>query len=102
MGELTLTNNPAFDRHKSNIQSGDGSYVDRHRSAFICPIARIEMNGSYPLLFDWTTGNVISERGHKEIKSDPASAIQDDNIVFLNPEENSSQIEHNSNKVSVR
>ena len=85
--ELKLINYPAYDRNKSNISAGDGSYVDRHNSAFMSIIARLQMKDSYPFLCDWITGNVISERGHKGIKNDPTYAIDEDNIVFLNPEQ---------------
>lgn len=89
--ELNLTNNPAFDSHKSGPPAGDGVYVDRHTSTFICPIAGLEMNGSYPFLFDWTNGNVMSERGYKIVRDDTTVSIDEENIVFLNPDENSTQ-----------
>ena len=93
--ELKLENNPVFDPKKAKAPSGDGSYNDTYQSAFICPIAGLEMNGSYTFLFDWTSGYVISERGHNVVKKDPTHAINEDNIVYLNPEEKSTQEEQN-------
>lgn len=100
--ELKLSNNPAFDSHKSGPPAGDGAYVDRHISAFICPIAGLEMNGSYPFLFDWISGNVMSERGHRIVKNDTTLSIEEENIVFLNPDENSTQAKSMTMKMNAR
>ena len=69
--ELLLTENPVFAKHKSGPSLGDGTYVDSLMSPFICPITGLEMNGTYPFIFDWTTGKVLSERGYKIVRSDP-------------------------------
>lgn len=90
--ELKLTDNPAFDQNKSGATLGDGGYVDQHMSAFICPITGLEMNGSYSFLFDWSTGNVMSKRGYEMVKNDSTVSICDENIVFLNPEQNSEML----------
>lgn len=100
--ELKLTDNPAHDVNESNAPTGDGSYVDRHKSAFICPISRLEMNGAYSFMYDWTSGNVVSERGYKVIKKDPTYAIDEDSIIFINPELNSVQSNLNISKLNTR
>jgi len=100
--ELKLENNPVFDPKKVKAPSGDGSYNDTYQSAFTCPIAGLEMNGSYTFLFDWISGYVISERGHNVVKKDPAHAINENNIVYLNPEEKSNQEEQNIKRKNDR
>ena len=100
--DLNLTNNPAFDSNTSSPPAGDGTYVDRHMSAFICPITGLEMNGSYPFLFDWTSGKVISERGYKIVKNDANFSIDEENIVFLNPEPDSTQAKLMITKMNAR
>ena len=100
--ELKLENNPVYDPKKAKAPSGDGAYNDTFQSAFICPIAGLEMNGSYTFIFDWTTGYVISERGHNVVKKDLTYAIHDENIVVLNPDEKSIQEEQNILKKNTR
>ena len=60
------------------------------------------MNGSYLFLFDWTTGYVISERGHNVIRKDLTQAISENNVVFLNTEKNSIQEKQNLTKMNDR
>lgn len=62
---LNLTDNPAF--VKNDIKNG--GYIDDGKSAYICPISGLEMNGKYKFCFLWTCGCVMSERALKEIKS---------------------------------
>ena len=100
--ELKLQNNPIYDPKKAKAPSGDGGYNETFQSAFICPIAGLEMNGSYTFIFDWTTGYVISERGHNVVKKDLTYAIHDENIVVLNPDEKSVQEEQNILKKNTR
>ena len=100
--ELKLTGNPSYDVKEPNAPTGDGSYIDMHKSAFICPVSRLEMNGTYSFLYDWNSGNVLSERGYKVIKNDPSYAVDEGSIIFLNPETNSVQADLNRTNLNVR
>merc|ERR1712029_948116 len=72
--ELQLEPNPAF---KDKVTVGDGGYIDSQRSPWICPLTSQEMNGRFPFVFDWT--------------KDKVSAIAEENLIILNPEERSEE-----------
>jgi len=84
---LQLTPNPAYDDKKTSV--GDGMYVDRLISPWICPVTGLEMNGRFKFVFPWTSGRVVAERAVKMLQKDPAESenFKDDNLVVLNPEE---------------
>lgn len=86
--ELQLEPNPAF---KDKVTVGDGGYIDSQRSPWICPLTSQEMNGRFPFVFDWTNGKVMSQRAHKMLKEDKVSAIAEENLIILNPEERSEE-----------
>lgn len=106
--ELLLTENPVFAKHKSGPSLGhgvvlsNGAYVDSRMSPFICPLTGLEMNGTYPFIFDWATGKVLSERGYKIVRSDPNDSIAEEDIVYLNPEENSENANTMADKMQAR
>lgn len=83
--ELQLEPNPAF---KDKVTVGDGGYIDSQRSPWICPLTSQEMNGRFPFVFDWSNGKVMSQRAHKMLKEDKVSAIAEENLIILNPEDN--------------
>eukprot|EP00597_Dinobryon_sp_UTEXLB2267_P006370 CAMPEP_0170081786 /NCGR_PEP_ID=MMETSP0019_2-20121128/17556_1 /TAXON_ID=98059 /ORGANISM="Dinobryon sp., Strain UTEXLB2267" /LENGTH=312 /DNA_ID=CAMNT_0010296369 /DNA_START=15 /DNA_END=950 /DNA_ORIENTATION=- len=56
---LKLTPNPNY----SSSQETNGKSPPK----FICPITKMEMNGSLPFVVIWTTGYVLSEKALKEI-----------------------------------
>ncbi|KAJ8674080.1 hypothetical protein QAD02_005342 [Eretmocerus hayati] len=84
---LNLTPNPAF----TGEDAKNGGYVEDGKSAYICPVAGIEMNGKYKFCFIWGCGCVISERALKEIKSFTCHKCQkpftDNDIVVLNAQD---------------
>jgi len=84
--ELQLEPNPNF---KDKASVGDGGYVDRSISPWICPLTSQEMNGKFRFVFDWSNGKVMSKRAYKMLKADQAAAIAEENLIVINPEENS-------------
>ena len=83
--ELQLEPNPNF---KDKASVGDGGYVDRSISPWICPLTSQEMNGKFRFVFDWSNGKVMSKRAYKMLKADQAAAIAEENLIVINPEEN--------------
>jgi len=85
--ELQLTPNPAFDDKRASV--GDGMYVDRLVSPWICPVTGLEMNGRFKFVFPWSTGRVVAERAVKLLQKDPAESdnFKEQDLIVLNPEE---------------
>ena len=83
--ELQLEPNPAF---KDKASVGDGGYVDRSISPWICPLTSQEMNGKFRFVFDWSNGKVMSKRAYKMLKADKAAAIAEEDLIVINPDEN--------------
>jgi len=85
--ELKLTPNPAYDDKKTSV--GDGMYVDRLVSPWICPITGLEMNGRFKFVFPWSSGRVVAERAVKILQKDPAESdnFKEEDLIVLNPEE---------------
>jgi len=85
--ELHLTPNPAYDGKKTSV--GDGMYVDRLVSPWICPITGLEMNGRFKFVFPWSSGRVVAERAIKMLQKDPAESdnFKEEDLIVLNPEE---------------
>lgn len=84
--ELQLEPNPAFNGDNSVV--GDGGYNDRSKAQWICPLTTQEMNGRFAFLFDWSNGKVLSLKAQKMLKEDKVSAISEEDLIILNPEEN--------------
>jgi len=88
--ELDLSPNPAYtDVSRRTDAVGDGMYVDRLVSPWICPVTGLEMNGRFKFSFNFKTGKVIAERAVKILKNDPEEKIKypEEDLVILNPEE---------------
>jgi len=85
--ELQLTPNPAYDDKRTSV--GDGMYVDRLVSPWICPITGLEMNGRFKFVFPWSSGRVVAERAVKLLQKDPAESenFKEEDLIVLNPEE---------------
>ena len=83
--ELQLEPNPAF-TDKASV--GDGGYVDRSISPWICPLTSQEMNGKFRFVFDWSNGKVMSKRAYRMLKADQAASIAEENLIVINPDEN--------------
>ena len=97
--ELQLEPNPAF-VEKASV--GDGGYVDRSIAPWICPLTSQEMNGRFPFVFDWSNGKVMSKKAYKMLKADQASAIAEENLIIINPEENSDEEDLMRSKMDAR
>merc|ERR1712025_108788 len=88
--ELQLTSNPAYtDGSRRQDAVGDGMYVDRLVSPWICPVTGLEMNGRFKFVFPWSSGRVVAERAIKMLQKDPAESdnFKEEDLVVLNPEE---------------
>lgn len=85
--EIQLASNPAYDAEKASV--GDGMYVDRLVSPWICPVTGLEMNGTSKFAFPWKVGRVVSERAVKILQKDEAEAgyFKEEDIIVLNPDE---------------
>lgn len=97
--ELQLEPNPAF---KDKASVGDGGYVDRSISPWICPLTSQEMNGKFRFVFDWSNGKVMSKRAYKMLKADKASAIAEEDLIVINPDENSDDEDLMRTKMEAR
>lgn len=84
--EIQLADNPAYDAEKASV--GDGFYVDRLVSPWICPVTGLEMNGTFKFVFPWKIGRVVSERAVKILQKDEAEAgsFKEEDIIMLNPD----------------
>jgi len=84
--EVELSDNPAYDKDKASV--GDGMYVDRLVSPWICPITGLEMNGTSRFAFPWKVGKVVSERAVKILQKDEGEAhnFKEEDIIIMNPE----------------
>ena len=97
--ELQLEPNPAF---TDKVTVGDGGYIDSQRSPWICPLTSQEMNGRFPFVFDWSNGKVMSQKAHKMLKEDKVSAISEENLIILNPDERSEEEDLMFSKMEAR
>lgn len=97
--ELQLEPNPAF---KDKASVGDGGYVDRSISPWICPLTSQEMNGKFRFVFDWSNGKVMSKRAYRMLKADQAAAIAEENLIVINPDENSEDEDLMNAKMEAR
>jgi len=85
--ELQLAPNPAYSGSRASV--GDGMYVDRLVSPYICPVTGLEMNGRFKFVFAWSINRVVAERAIKILQKDPAEAgnFKEEDLIVLNPEE---------------
>jgi len=92
--ELVLTDNPAYEGTRASV--GDGMYVDRLVSPWICPVTGLEMNGRFKFMFPWKLGKVVSDRAVKILQKDEAEAdkFKEEDIIILNPEEDDLDLMH--------
>lgn len=97
--ELQLEPNPNF---KDKASVGDGGYVDRSISPWICPLTSQEMNGKFRFVFDWSNGKVMSKRAYKMLKADKAAAIAEEDLIVINPDENSDDEDLMRTKMEAR
>merc|ERR1711963_474080 len=79
-----------------------GGYIDSQRSPWICPLTSQEMNGRFPFVFDWSNGKVMSLRAHRMLKDDKVSAIAEENLIILNPEDRSEEEDLMFSKMEAR
>lgn len=88
--ELNLTANPSYDV-KDEEQKG-GESAEELKSAYICPVASLEMNGKHRFGFNWTCGCVLSFRALNEVKSDVCFkcgiSFEKVNLITINPTAN--------------
>lgn len=86
--ELDLVANPAYNSIRRDA-TGDGYYVDKLVSEWICPVTGLEMNGRFRFVVAFSTGKVVSERAIKVLQKDPneAGRYRDEDLVLLNPAE---------------
>lgn len=97
--ELQLEPNPAF---KDKASVGDGGYVDRSISPWICPLTSQEMNGKFRFVFDWSNGKVMSKRAYRMLKADQAASIAEENLIVINPDEDSEDEDLMNAKMEAR
>ena len=56
--ELQLTHNSAYEDKRTSV--GDGMYVDRLISPWICPITELEMHGRFNIVFLCSSCRVVA------------------------------------------
>jgi len=101
--ELQLTDNPAFDRKtKEGSSVGGEGFLDRKIAPYICPVSGLEMSGRFKFVFDWSTGKVYSDRALKVVNGDNSTKIMEENLIVLNPEEKSEDLEMMETKMAAR
>lgn len=100
--ELQLTDNTNFDIKSLDGPSVGDGYVDRLVSPWICPITGLEMNGKFRFVFDWSDGRVMSDRAIKIVAKDEASKFDPENVIVINPEENSEEEQLMRDKMEAR
>ncbi|XP_041357172.1 replication termination factor 2-like isoform X2 [Gigantopelta aegis] len=86
--QLNLTTNRGYTGGKAEMGN---CYIDTQTSVYICPVAGLEMNGTYKFCFPWSCGCVISERALKEVPTEVCHTcgekFMQDDIIVLNPPE---------------
>ena len=60
------------------------------------------MNGKFRFVFDWSDGRVMSERAVKIVAKDESSKFDPDNVVVINPEDNSDEEKQMREKMEAR
>ncbi|KAG1682915.1 Protein RTF2 [Nymphon striatum] len=88
--ELKLTPNKDF---RGNSAKYGDSYIDTQKAQYICPIAGIEMNGTYKFCVLWKCGCVLSDRALKAVKSEVClksllkcgGKFDKEDIIVINP-----------------
>ena len=87
---MSLVDNPSFMESKSD--NGETENVI-NRSKWICPIAGLEMNGSFKFYFLFSCGCVFSERAYKQINQTNMKCLKcdrpfgDNDLIVINPNE---------------
>ena len=101
--ELQLTDNPAYDRKSKEGSSVGGSgFIDHKISPYICPVSGLEMSGRFKFVFDWSTGKVYSDRALKVVNGDNSTKIMEENLIVLNSEEKSEDLDMMETKMLAR
>lgn len=98
--ELILEPNPAYKGEKATV--GDGGYVDRLVAPWICPLTGQEMNGRFSFVCDWSNGKVFSMKAHTMLKQDKVSSINEEDLIIINPDENSPEDDLMRTKMEAR
>lgn len=83
--ELKLTPNP---EHQKLSVERHNTFIAKTASAYICPIAKLEMNGRHRFVALWSCGCVFSEKALLRIKDSLClccvKPFSDEDIVILN------------------
>uniref|UniRef100_A0A5K3EV54 Replication termination factor 2 n=1 Tax=Mesocestoides corti TaxID=53468 RepID=A0A5K3EV54_MESCO len=83
---LKLTPTPK-ELQSHELSSGS---IENSAESFCCPIMGQEMNGSYPFVFSWECGCVISKRAVDAVKDSNClncgTPLKPESIILLNPE----------------
>ncbi|VDM16935.1 unnamed protein product [Hydatigera taeniaeformis] len=84
--DLKLTPTPK-ELQSHELSSG---IIENSAETFCCPILGQEMNGSYPFVFSWECGCVISKRAYDAVKDSSClncgTPLKPNSIILLNPE----------------
>ncbi|VDN99108.1 unnamed protein product [Rodentolepis nana] len=84
--DLKLTPIPK-DQTSHELSSG---IIEDSAESFCCPILGQEMNGSYPFVFSWECGCVVSKRAFDNVKDSSClkcgQPLQPESVILLNPE----------------
>ncbi|VDL19661.1 unnamed protein product [Hymenolepis diminuta] len=64
--------------------------IEDSAESFCCPILGQEMNGSYPFVFSWECGCVVSKRAFDNVKDSSClkcgKPLKPESVILLNPE----------------
>lgn len=84
--ELKLTPIPK-ELQSHELSSG---LIENSAESFCCPIMGQEMNGSYPFVFSWVCGCVVSKRAFDNVKDSSClncgEPLKHQDVILLNPE----------------
>ncbi|KAL5965566.1 Replication termination factor 2 [Taenia solium] len=84
--DLKLTPTPK-ELQSHELSSG---IIENSAESFCCPILGQEMNGSYPFVFSWECGCVVSKRAYDAVKDSNCLncgvPLKPNSIILLNPE----------------
>ncbi|KAL5110664.1 Replication termination factor 2 [Taenia crassiceps] len=84
--DLKLTPTPK-ELQSHELSSG---IIENSAECFCCPILGQEMNGSYPFVFSWECGCVVSKRAYDAVKDSSClncgAPLKPNSIILLNPE----------------
>ncbi|VDL96212.1 unnamed protein product [Schistocephalus solidus] len=90
--ELKLTP----DTSENQSPAGTIPSAEGKSEKFCCPIMNIEMNGSYPFVFSWVCGCVVSKRAFDAVKDSAcllcSKKYEPKDIILLNPESEEDQM----------